>query len=74
LTKDSSLILYTHPDCSYSTAAKSDFDDQGIRYTEKDITQDPKFAQELEELTKGERITPVIVEDGRVIIGYMGVG
>ena len=29
---------------------------------------------ELEALTNGERITPVLVEDGKVTIGYHGIG
>ena len=56
MTKDSSLILYTHPDCSYSTAAKADFDDQGIQYTEKDITLDPDWSSHVCPLIQGSRI------------------
>ena len=68
------LIIYTHPDCEYSAAAKLDFDQQGIPYREIDVTKVPDASEELERLTGGERITPVIVEGKRVTIGYLGAG
>ena len=68
------LIIYTHPDCEYSAAAKLEFDELSISYREIDVTKVPGAVEELERLTGGERITPVIVEDGRVTVGYMGVG
>ena len=74
MAKDATLIIYTHPDCSYSAAAKADMDGNGIPYKEIDVTLHPEAIQELERLTGGERTTPVIVEDGHITIGYMGVG
>ncbi|MBI2872191.1 MAG: glutaredoxin family protein [Chloroflexi bacterium] len=74
MSSEATLTIYTHPDCPYSAAAKDDFDRQGIAYREIDVSQDPEAAKELERLTGGERITPVIVEGAQVIVGYMGVG
>ena len=34
----------------------------------------PEHVEELEKLTGGERITPVMVEGDLVIVGYHGIG
>ena len=68
------LVIYTRPDCSYSLAAKDDLDRMEIPYREIDLSVHPEFVSEVEQLTGGERITPVMVEDGLVTVGYMGIG
>ncbi len=71
---ESAIVVYTHPDCDYSRVLKKDLDEAGVTYREIDISIVPGAMQELQRLTGGERITPVMVEDGNVIIGYNGVG
>ena len=68
------IILYTHPDCNYSDAQRADFVKEGVEFTEIDVTVHPEAVPELEKLTGGERITPVIVEGEAVTVGYHGVG
>ena len=70
----SKVIIYTHPDCPYSTAAKDDYQDRGVEFQEIDVSLQPEAIPDLERLTGGERITPVIVEGDSVIVGYHGVG
>ena len=41
-------------------------------YTEIDLSKQPEMIPSLLELTNGERITPVIVNNGEVTIGYKG--
>ena len=72
--KTSTIIIYTHPDCTYSTAAKDDYRTRGVSFDEIDVSLHPEAVPELERLTGGERITPVIVEGEEVIVGYHGVG
>ena len=43
-----------------------------VPYTEIDLAKQPDQIPALLELTNGERITPVIVQDGVVTIGYKG--
>ncbi len=69
---DSGIIIYTHPDCSFSAAAKMDFRRSHTPYTEIDLSKQPDQIPALLELTSGERITPVIVQDGAVTIGFKG--
>ena len=68
------IIMYTHPDCDASSEAKADYARDEIAFTEIDVTKVPGAVEELEKLTGGEHITPVIVDGDMVIIGYGGVG
>ena len=68
------LLMYTHPDCSYSNALKAEFDSEGRAYDEIDLSRQPEAWVDLEKLTGGERITPVTVENGEVSVGFHGVG
>ena len=68
------IVIYTHPDCSYSAAAKEEFMDNEIPFVEIDLSANPEAWAEVERLTGGERITPVIVEGKLVTVGFHGVG
>ncbi len=67
-------VLYTRPDCSYSDALKYDLERDGVAFEEVDLSIHPGRLAELEQLTGGERITPVLVVDGQVTVGYHGIG
>ena len=66
------IVIYTHPDCSFSAAAKMEYRRSKTAYTEVDLAKQPDQIPALLELTNGERITPVIVHNGAVTIGYKG--
>ena len=68
------LVVYTHPECSYSDALKAELDGVGAEYEEIDLGVHPDSWAALEALTGGERITPVTVEGELVTVGYHGVG
>lgn len=68
----STLLLYTHPDCAFSAAAKTDLRRRKVEYLEIDLAKQADKIPDLLELTSGERITPVMVENGTVTIGYKG--
>lgn len=74
MTSADKLIVYTRPDCSYSDALKWDLDLDGVDYTEIDLSIHPEHVPEVERITGGERITPVMVEGDFVAVGYKGVG
>lgn len=67
-----SFLLYTHPDCAFSAAAKMDYRQRKVDFVEIDISKQPEKIPELEQLTGGERLTPVMVENGNVVIGFKG--
>ncbi len=66
------FLLYTHPDCAFSAAAKMDYRKRKVDFLEIDVSKEPDKIPDLERLTGGERLTPVMVENGAVIIGYKG--
>lgn len=68
----SAFLLYTHPDCAFSAAAKMDYRHRKVDFVEIDVSKQPEKVPELEKLTGGERLTPVMVENGNIIIGFKG--
>ena len=49
-----------------------DYRKRKIEFTQIDISKQTDKIPELEQLTGGERLTPVMVENGTVIIGFKG--
>lgn len=74
MTQTASVLVYTRKDCSYSDAAMSDLKDNGTPYKEIDIDDVPGALEEMLRLSNGERITPVMLVNGEVVIGYHGLG
>ena len=68
------LVVYTRPDCSYSDALLHDLEKDGVEYKQIDLSMFPELIPEMERLTGGERVTPVMVEGDLVIVGYHGIG
>ena len=68
------LVVYTHPECSYSDALKDELNEAGTEYEEIDLAVQPERWAALEALTDGERITPVSVDGDLVTVGFHGVG
>ena len=68
-------LVYTHPTCGYCDMLKSDLANQGLEFDEIDVSKQPDMWGEVERLSGGDRITPVLVTaDGEVEIGYKGIG
>ena len=74
MVSDPELVIYTRPDCTYSDALLHDLRKDGVEYRQVDLEEHPEFVGELERLTGGERVTPVMVEGELVIVGYHGIG
>ena len=63
------IIVYSAPWCSFCHAAKAYFDKLGIKYEDRDVEKDPKYAQESVSKS-GQMGIPVIDIDGTVILGF----
>ena len=74
MATDVTLVVYTRPDCSYSDALLHDLNKDGVEYKQIDLSMFPELVTEVERLTGGERVTPVMVEGDMVIVGYHGIG
>ncbi len=71
---ENTVVIYTHPECSFSSAAREDLWVRNISFREVDLSITPEAWGEVELLTGGDRITPVIVEGELVTVGFNGEG
>lgn len=65
------IKIYTKPTCPYCAAAKEDFKNRGIEYTEIDVTSGANALDELRKVSGGQKV-PVIVKGDEVTIGFGG--
>lgn len=68
----SQVTIYTKPGCPYCAAAKKHFDDQGTAFEEIDVLAVAGAKDKVNQLSDGKNIVPVIVEDGKVTVGFGG--
>ena len=54
---DDMILIYTHPDCTYSDAAKDELQRADVPFKEIDLSINPEAWEEVERLTGGERMT-----------------
>ena len=74
-TINNHTIVYTHPTCGYCDLLKEDLIEKKIDFTEIDVSINPEKWTDVEKLSGGDRITPVMIKtDGSVEIGYKGIG
>jgi glutaredoxin 3 len=66
------VIIYTKPDCPYCKAAKDHYRSEGIPFEEIDVYAVRGAKEEAIRLAGGKAIVPVIVEEGKVLIGFGG--
>ena len=62
------ITLYTTPGCSACAAVKQYFDTKGLAYTEKDVSQNEVWVDEMKRLS-GVRIAPVTVVGDKAFYG-----
>ena len=64
--------IYTKVGCPHCEAARNDFKKRGVAYEEIDVHTVPGAAEEALKLAGGKKIVPVIVEKGKVTLGFCG--
>lgn len=68
----SDVVIYVKDGCPYCAAAKKHYTDKGIHYEEINVHRTPGAKDKLLELSGGKSMVPVIVEDGKVQVGFGG--
>jgi len=63
------IIVYSAPWCAFCHAAKEYFDRLGVKYEDRNVEQNPAWAQESVEKS-GQMGIPVIDIDNQIIIGF----
>lgn len=66
------VIMYTKPGCPYCAAAKEHYSGRGITFDEINVIDNPVAQKKLLALSGGQKIVPVIVDQGKVTIGWDG--
>ncbi len=61
--------IYTTPSCVYCTKAKQYFRENSIPFTEFNVAQDMRRAEEMVKKS-GQMGVPVVDVNGRIIIGF----
>ena len=66
------ILIYGKDGCPYTVAARDDCQARGVPFRYLNVKKDPAALETMLALTKGQRRVPVIVEQGRVTIGFGG--
>jgi glutaredoxin len=67
-----SVLLYVRAGCPYCVAMRARLRSQGEAVREIDVGVQPEVVPELLKLTRGRRIVPVIVDQGRIEVAPDG--
>jgi len=62
------VVVYTMHDCGACNHAKEFLVRNGVKFTERDVAEDPKARQEV--IAMGFHAVPVIKVDGESIAGF----
>lgn len=63
------VVIYSADWCGFCRAVKEYLDGKGVKYTEKNIEQDPKYAEESV-AKSGQMGIPVTIIGENVIVGF----
>lgn len=72
MTAREPVQIYGKQGCGYTAAARQEYADRGFPVEYFDVKADPEAMRRFLELSGGERRVPLIVEQGRVTIGFGG--
>jgi glutaredoxin 3 len=64
-----SVAIYTTPTCGFCHQVKAYLSQNGVSFTEYDVSRDLQAAAEMVRLS-GQRGVPVVLIDGQVVVGF----
>ncbi|MGE5389627.1 MAG: Uxx-star family glutaredoxin-like (seleno)protein [Deltaproteobacteria bacterium] len=67
------LVIYTKTGCPYCEAAKKHFSAEETPFEEVNLSVHPERIPEIKQLTNSTKV-PVIVDNGKVTVGFNGGG
>lgn len=65
------VTMYTKDGCPFCKAAKDSFEKRGVAFTEINVSSNPEKIHELVRIAGVQKV-PVIVDDGKVTVGFNG--
>ena len=66
------VLIYGKDSCPYTAAAREAYAARGVAFEYVNVVKDPSRIPEMLRHSQGRRSVPVIVDDGRVSIGFDG--
>jgi len=66
------VFLYTKTGCPRCDAKRAELQAAGVAFREIDVSREPQAVPELLKLTRGRRIVPVVLCEGRIDIAPGG--
>jgi glutaredoxin 3 len=66
------VLIFGKDACPYTQAARDDYEKRKVPFEYVNVKKNPADLQRMLEYTKGRREVPVIVEKGRVTVGFGG--
>ena len=72
MTAIEKVLIFGQDLCPYTSKAREDFSRRKIPFEYVNVLQDDDGLQRMLELSKGRRQIPVIVDAGKVTIGFGG--
>jgi glutaredoxin 3 len=67
--KQTRVIIFTTPTCTYCNAAKKYFRQKGVRFRDVDVSRDAAAARDMQRRS-GQMGVPVIDIGGRIVVGF----
>jgi len=62
------VIVYATPTCPYCRMVKEFLSQRGVSFEERDVPQNPSYAQELSKT--GQMGVPVTIINGQTVVGF----
>jgi glutaredoxin 3 len=66
------VMIFGKDTCPYTQAARDDFEGRGIPFEYINVKKNAAELQRMLGFSQGRRVVPVIVDDGKVTIGFGG--
>lgn len=66
------VVIYGKDNCPYTSAAREDHARRKVAFEYVDVLSDARKLKEMLRHSKGVRKVPVIVDEGKVTIGFNG--
>lgn len=66
------VLIFGKDSCPYTLAARDDYEARGVAVEYVNVKKNKADLDRMLEYSRGRRLVPVIVEDGKVTIGFGG--
>jgi glutaredoxin 3 len=66
------VLIYGKDSCPYTVAARDDYEARGVPFRYINVKKDAAGLERMLALTKGQRRVPVIVDAGKITVGFGG--